>query len=332
MLNYRLDWGWKFIKPSSIENYKSTKIRNTRPGGGIGRRKGLKIPREQSRAGSTPALGIKNMRKIYLLGILIIISSCSTKGLIPIPTNLLPELNTSPSSSANYGSHPKQYQKLLQTYLKSNLSNPHNAKIEFVNTPKKMAIAHLNDDLYGYRVCLSIDQKNNKNIYTGFKNHFFLIRDSSVIMHIYDSGLLKIPFELCVTRSKENTIYLDDIDSVVPSKETTVDQMDDPSLTDPKIDQEKLLREKQMMEDVYISCIVDSNEYTYVFNEYKNSLDQSIGTSVIPFISVEFSKTHVLGILGEQEVLINRVSGSIFIDESGLQQKGSCELKDKRKF
>ena len=30
----------------------------TGPGGGIGRRKGLKIPREQSRAGSTPALGI----------------------------------------------------------------------------------------------------------------------------------------------------------------------------------------------------------------------------------------------------------------------------------
>ncbi len=27
------------------------------PGGGIGRRKGLKIPREKSRAGSTPALG-----------------------------------------------------------------------------------------------------------------------------------------------------------------------------------------------------------------------------------------------------------------------------------
>ena len=31
---------------------------DTSPGGGIGRRKGLKIPREQSRAGSTPALGI----------------------------------------------------------------------------------------------------------------------------------------------------------------------------------------------------------------------------------------------------------------------------------
>ena len=38
-----------------IQSWKD--IENTRPGGGIGRRKGLKIPREQSRAGSTPALG-----------------------------------------------------------------------------------------------------------------------------------------------------------------------------------------------------------------------------------------------------------------------------------
>ena len=43
---------------------------------------------------------------------------------------------------------------------------------------------------------------------------------------------------------RENTIYLDDIDSVVPSKATTVDQMDDPSLTDPKIDQEKIIKGK----------------------------------------------------------------------------------------
>ena len=32
-------------------------LKSIGPGGGIGRRKGLKIPREQSRAGSTPALG-----------------------------------------------------------------------------------------------------------------------------------------------------------------------------------------------------------------------------------------------------------------------------------
>ena len=42
--------------PHSIKSHISRHIAS--PGGGIGRRKGLKIPREQSRAGSTPALGI----------------------------------------------------------------------------------------------------------------------------------------------------------------------------------------------------------------------------------------------------------------------------------
>ena len=45
----------------------STSI-NTRPGGGIGRRKGLKIPRGQPRAGSTPALGI-GYEKNYITAI-----------------------------------------------------------------------------------------------------------------------------------------------------------------------------------------------------------------------------------------------------------------------
>ena len=40
-----------------IYKKKSTYTKCYSPGGGIGRRKGLKIPREQSRAGSTPALG-----------------------------------------------------------------------------------------------------------------------------------------------------------------------------------------------------------------------------------------------------------------------------------
>ena len=40
------------------EKYQSSYLLLRSPGGGIGRRKGLKIPREQSRAGSTPALGI----------------------------------------------------------------------------------------------------------------------------------------------------------------------------------------------------------------------------------------------------------------------------------
>ena len=38
-------------------NFIKLSLNSISPGGGIGRRKGLKIPREQSRAGSTPALG-----------------------------------------------------------------------------------------------------------------------------------------------------------------------------------------------------------------------------------------------------------------------------------
>ena len=48
-------------------------MRNTRPGGGIGRRKGLKIPREQSRAGSTPALGINIVKNILCINNLIVL-------------------------------------------------------------------------------------------------------------------------------------------------------------------------------------------------------------------------------------------------------------------
>ena len=41
------------------------------PGGGIGRRKGLKIPREQSRAGSTPALGRQDiLLSVYMIVVL----------------------------------------------------------------------------------------------------------------------------------------------------------------------------------------------------------------------------------------------------------------------
>ena len=40
-------------------NWKDYEDKNFGPGGGIGRHKGLKIPRRKLRAGSSPALGTK---------------------------------------------------------------------------------------------------------------------------------------------------------------------------------------------------------------------------------------------------------------------------------
>ena len=76
-----------------------------------------------------------------------------------------------------------------------------------------------------------------------------------------------------------------------------------------------------------------NNEHTYVFNEAINTLHESIGMDLISFETVEFSKTHILGRSRAKEVLINRVSGSIFMtDDNITDAKGSCELLDKKKF
>ena len=51
-------WSAKPLYPGSNPGVASPNLKNKgSPGGEIGRRKGLKIPREQSHAGSSPALG-----------------------------------------------------------------------------------------------------------------------------------------------------------------------------------------------------------------------------------------------------------------------------------
>ena len=49
--------------PASASKFRinNSIITNVCPGGGIGRHKGLKIPRQQWRAGSSPAPGTKNI-------------------------------------------------------------------------------------------------------------------------------------------------------------------------------------------------------------------------------------------------------------------------------
>ena len=77
-----------------------------------------------------------------------------------------------------------------------------------------MTIDHLGDSYSGYRVCLSINEQRG-DYHIGYRNHFFMINNNSVTLHLFDSGLLTIPFEHCVTRDKSREIYIDDI----PEKE-----------------------------------------------------------------------------------------------------------------
>ena len=270
------------------------------------------------------------MKKYSLLLLIVFLTGCA-KTLMPIPAGAIPEIIAFPDKSASYGQYPKDYQKILQQHLKKQFKDTSKVKVEFVNKPKKIAVETLTGEFYGYRICVSLEDTSREyHKDTRHKNHFFLIRNSKIKLHLFDSGLLKIPFELCVDR-RDRGIYLEDIPEQ-PAREIDIDTMDDPSLIQepaPRKERRPITYDK----DIFISCEINDNEHTYVFNEAINTLHESIGMDLISFETVEFSKTHILGRSRAKEVLINRVSGSIFMtDDNITDAKGSCELLDKKKF
>ncbi len=163
------------------------------------------------------------MKIIIIISSLFLLSSC---GKIPAPTILLPSENIN-LMKVNFGESPNNYQKILKDYLIKNLSNYKNAKVEFLNKPEKISIDHLGETYSGYRVCLSISEKRG-DYYLDYRNHFFLINSNNVNLHLFDSGLLTIPFKYCVTRDKSRELFVEDIPD---EREISVDSMDKIKLT-----------------------------------------------------------------------------------------------------
>ena len=250
------------------------------------------------------------------------------KGIIPVPGTIMPERSDKTFSPESYGKHPDNYQKILKKFLQEKITNHSDAMVDFINKPSQMSINQFGDEFTGYRVCLSVNAKNQKLVYSGYKTHLFIINNGKVILHLFDSGLLKIPFELCVDRNESRTIYLDDLDDMddTPKKEITIDEMD-------KVDDNKKKLEKQLISNIYILCKFDDIERTFVFNEYKELLSESIGIDEVEFDNVKFSTTHILGFKLGEEILINRVSGFITSTKSKTSiNQGSCELLNSKKF
>ena len=267
------------------------------------------------------------MNKLNLIFLSFFLVSCSG-GIIPIPNTLMPERYSGRVASEEYGKYPSNYQKILKDYLINNIRNHNDAKIEFVNRPSKLSIEHIGSIYSGYRLCLSINARNNKNIFTGYKTHLFIINNDKVDLHLFDSGLLKIPFELCVDRDETRTIILDDIsDDVIEQPEITIDKMDE--IVIPKKPDDETKSDK----NIYILCNFGNSERTFVFNERRKTLSESVGIEEIDLFDVKFSSTHILGYKDSEEILINRVSGSVTITTENLAPvKGDCNLLDKTKF
>jgi len=265
------------------------------------------------------------MYKIIIIILLSIYLGGCSKGILPIPGTVMPERNTKTFSPESYGKRPDHYQKILKNFLQKKIINHSDAMVDFINEPSQMSINQLGGEFTGYRVCLSVNAKNRKSVYTGYKTHLFIINDGKVILHLFDSGLLKIPFELCVDRDDSKTIYLDDIDDM-PDKEIRIDEMD-------KIDLHKEKTSKRLMKNIYILCKFNDIERTFVFNEYAMSLSESIGIDEVEFNNIKFSTTHIFGFRLNEEILINRISGSVTSTKATTNiETGSCKLLNSKKF
>jgi hypothetical protein len=253
------------------------------------------------------------MKYVYYIFLTSILVSC---GKIPTPSLISPSESHN-TVKVNYGESPNNYQKILKEYLISKLKNYKTAKVEFINKPIKLSIDHLGDTYSGYRVCLSINEQRGA-YYIGYKNHFFLINEEKVILHLFDSGLLTIPFEYCVSRDNTKEIYIDDIPD------------DNIDLTIEKMDKAKISKKVDNRVNTYISCIFDGQEITYVFNETMKIFKKVDGLSQTNY-TVNFNEAFIVATNSGNELTINRVSGNAnLVNDKTII--GKCKLTDKTKF
>ena len=290
---------------------------------------------------------------IYILSAFIL-SSCAN---IQAPSIILPSENKD-LRKVSFGESPRNYQKILKDYLINNLTNYENAKVEFINEPSKLSIDHLGDTYSGYRVCLSINEKKGE-YYRGHKNHFFLINNNKVDLHLFDSGLLTIPFEYCVTRNESREFLVQDI----PDKEISIDSMDEVKLIskgDSKYKEleselEKLKKENRELRrtdkkgqkiiddiakmepakkvysedsNIYILCTFNDKDMTYIFNDSKETFRLIDKLNIVSY-NVNFNEAYIVASKEDTELTINRVSGSATISSIG---RGQCKLTDRTKF
>ena len=254
------------------------------------------------------------MRLTYIFFFSLLLSACSK---IDAPSLISPSQNTE-LLNVNYGETPVNYQKILKNYLIKNLQDYKTAKVEFINEPAKLTIDHLGDTYAGYRLCLSINEQRG-DYYIGYRNHFFLIQNDDVKLHLFDSGLLTIPFEYCVTRDRSREIFIDDIPEV--KEDIMVEKMDEIKIA--KV-------ERPAVGITYISCNFNGKDSTYVFNE-TNKTFKLFDKLEEKIFNVTSNEAFIVASIGKIELSINRVTGkATYLTES--LDNGQCKLTDRTKF
>tara|TARA_A100001035_G_scaffold250096_1_gene221173 strand:+ start:333 stop:1103 length:771 start_codon:yes stop_codon:yes gene_type:complete len=256
------------------------------------------------------------MKILVSFFLILLFISCSK---IPAPSILAPS-ETQNLQLVSYGDVPNNYQKILKDYLIQNLKNYKTATVEFINEPAKLSIDHLGDSYSGYRVCLSINEQRGE-YYIGYRNHFFLINNNKVQLHLYDSGLLTIPFEYCVTRDTTRELFIDEIPEI--TDDITVEKMDDIKIV-------KKETYRDISGNTFIICNFNNKQSTYVFNETKKMFKLINKLDEIDY-EVNFNEAFIVATLSNVELSINRVNGKATLLKDSIND-GKCELTDKTKF
>ena len=141
--------------------------------------------------------------RLFALALFVLVAGCATA-----PTQ--EEL-----ARADFGAFPENHNATIRDYLRSFLKDPASAQYSHVRGPERVWSSYFGPVMYGYFVCASINAKNSFGGYTGSKLHFFLIRNGSVVQHIYPSGNdgvdigRSVAIQRCSTKSNPSSYHLD---------------------------------------------------------------------------------------------------------------------------
>lgn len=83
--------------------------------------------------------------------------------------------------TADVGSEPKSYKKLIEDAIRENLKDPDSARFYDFTSPRKEVMVENKKFVYGYSACVFVNAKNSYGGYTGKKLYWAFIRNGRVL-------------------------------------------------------------------------------------------------------------------------------------------------------
>lgn len=96
-------------------------------------------------------------------------------------THLEQRINSINFATANVGEAPKKYKKRIKKAIRFALNDPDNVKFSGFTTPRKEVLADRGKLIYGYAVCVLVDEKMPSGDYTGDILYWVFMRDNDIL-------------------------------------------------------------------------------------------------------------------------------------------------------